>query len=331
MPPSNSKSKTSPPDLRPLVARFGPALSVDVEEWYHNCWVPEYVDPGARPRLPEELDWLLPQLGEELARSGATATFFVLGEVGGRIASRLRELAAAGHEIACHSFHHWRANSLDPERFRAEIARAKAVLEDAVGGEIRGFRAPEWSLREVGNPRLRIVAEAGFRFDSSLVPAAGAGSSANPDRPVTLSWPGGVHLVEIPPLTWGGRLRIPAGGWCGRAAAPRWILGAARRELRRGGLPLLVVHPWELAGRAVPGFLTGFARFFHEAGREGFPERFRTTLASLPWRTISSAAGLATPAGQTERLEPPVREPGAPGAPEEDAHRPDRAAREVGV
>ena len=331
MPPSNSKSKTSPPDLRPLVARFGPALSVDVEEWYHNCWVPEYVDPGARPRLPEELDWLLPQLAEEFARSGATATFFVLGEVGVRIASRLRELAAAGHEIACHSFHHWRANSLDPERFRAEIARAKAVLEDAVGGEIRGFRAPEWSLREVGNPRLRIVAEAGFRYDSSLVPAAFAGSSANPDRPVTLSWPGGAHLLEIQPLTWGGRLRLPAGGWCGRAAAPRWILGAARRELRRGGLPLLVVHPWELAGRAVPGFRTGFARFFHEAGRAGFPERFRTTLASLPWRTISSAAGLATPAGRSERLELPVWDPGAPGAPEEDAQRTDRAAFGVRV
>ena len=99
-------------------------------------------------------------------------------------------------------------------------------------------------------------------------------------------------MLEIPPLTWGGALRLPAGGWCGRAAAPTWILSAARSQLRRGGLPLLVVHPWELTGRAVPGFLSGFARFFHEAGREVFHERFRTTLAGLPWRSMASALGL---------------------------------------
>lgn len=302
MPPSNSKSTTASPEIEPLVGRFGPALSVDVEEWYHNCWVPEYVDPAARPRLPEELDWLLPEVAGEFARTGAKATFFVLGELARRLAPRLRELAAAGHEIACHSFHHYRANSLDPERFRAEIGRAKAELEEAVGAEVRGFRAPEWSLREIGNPRLRIVAEAGFAYDSSLVPAAGAGSASNPDRPVRLVWPGGLSLLEIPPLTWGGPLRLPAGGWCGRAAAPAWILRAARSQLRRGGLPLLVVHPWELTGRAVPGFLSGFARFFHEAAREEFLDRFRTTLSGLPWRSLASTIGLGSLPERTERL-----------------------------
>jgi hypothetical protein len=311
--PSNSKSKTTSPERSDLAGSFGPALSVDVEEWYHNCWVPEYVDPAARPRLPDELDRLLPQLGEELERTGARATLFVLGEVAFRVAPRLRELAAAGHEIGCHSFHHWRANGLSLDRFRSEIARAKALLEDVVGCEVRGFRAPEWSLRAAENPRLRIVAEVGFTYDSSLVPAAGAGSSANPERPATLRWSGGEALIEIPPLTWGGPFRLPAGGWCGRAAAPRWILGAARRELRRGGLPLLVVHPWELAGRATPGFLSGFARFFHEAAREEFGERFRTTLAGLPWRTISAAAGLVPPEVPEARWPEPDREAAAPG------------------
>ncbi len=301
--PSKPKSPTISPELHRLAGRFAPALSVDVEEWFHNCWVPEYVDPLTRPNLPEELDWLLPQLAEELARTGARATFFVLGEVASRIASRLRELAAAGHEIACHSFHHWRANSLGLDRFHSEICRAKAVLEEAIGGKVWGFRAPEWSLRTLTNPRLRLVAEAGFVYDSSLVPAAGAGSSVNPDFPARLVWPGGESLLEIPPLTWGGAMRLPAGGWCGRAASPRWILGAARRRLRRGGLPLLVVHPWELTGRAVPGFLSGFARFFHEAAREEFRDRFRTTLSGLPWQTISAAAGLKQLAEQTERLE----------------------------
>jgi hypothetical protein len=305
LPPSSSKSKTTPPEAQAYAGRFGPALSVDVEEWYHNCWVPEYVDPRSRPGLRNELDWLLPEMAESFARSGARATFFVLGEVAGRLAPRLRELAAAGHEIACHSYHHFRANTLSPERFRGEIEGAKRALEDAVGLEVRGFRAPEWSLRDLTNPRLRIVGEAGFTYDSSLIPAAGAGAAGNPRRPVRLNWPQGPSLIEIPPLTWGGALRLPAGGWCGRAAAPRWILAAARGQLRRGGLPLLVVHPWELVGRAVPGFLSGFARFFHEAAREEFGERFQLTLAGLPWRTVASAAALDSAPERTEKMADP--------------------------
>lgn len=302
MPPFSSRSKTTGIDSSPIAGPFAPALSVDVEEWYHNCWVPEYVDPGRPPGLVDELDWLLPAMAQEFAATGAKATLFVLGEVAPRIGPRLRELSALGHEIACHSHHHFRANSLSPDAFGAEIRRAKSTLEDLVGVEVRGFRAPEWSLRSVSNPRLRMVAEAGFQYDSSLMPAALAGATANPSRPTRLSWPDGLELLEVPPLCWGGALRLPAGGWCGRAAAPQWILAAARQALRRASLPLLVVHPWELADRAVPGFLTGFARFFHEAAREGFRERFRVTLAGLPWQTVATALGVRALTERTERL-----------------------------
>ncbi|MEO8276944.1 MAG: polysaccharide deacetylase family protein [Thermoanaerobaculia bacterium] len=289
-----------------------------MEEWFHNCWVEEFVEPAKRPHLTEELDWLLPRLGEELARTGAHATFFVLGEVARRVATRLRDLLSAGHEIACHSFHHLRANDLSCAAFGSAIAEAKSVLEDVVGREVRGFRAPEWSLRGPLNPRLRLVAEAGFSYDSSLMPAAGAGSAANPRQPVELRWPDGLSIVEFPPLTWGGRLRLPASGWCGRVASPRWILAAARAEMRRGGMPLLVIHPWELVERGTPGFLSGFARFFHDAARDGFLERFRATLSGLPWQTVAGASGfasrarvpeaaLATRAATVPRLSPQLR------------------------
>ena len=267
---------------------FAPALSVDVEEWYHNCWIPEYVDPKRRPVLPEELDRLLPNLVEELAPFGARATFFVLGELAVRLAPRLRALADAGHEIACHGFHHFRANDLAPREFLREIRDAKALLEDLTGAPVNGFRAPEWSLRVPSNPRLRLVAEAGFVYDSSLVRALWSGSTRNSDRPVRYAWPDGLDLIEVPPLTWGGRLRLPASGWCGRAASPRWILRAVQDGQRSGRLPLLVVHPWELVDRPCPGLFTGLARFFHEAGRVGFAEHFRTLLSSSRWRPIEA-------------------------------------------
>ena len=100
----SSTTKPAEPEVRPLGPLTGLALSVDVEEWYHSCWVPEYVDPARRPPLVEELDRLLPALIELLAELESTATFFVLGEVARRHPRRLRELAGAGHEVACHLY-----------------------------------------------------------------------------------------------------------------------------------------------------------------------------------------------------------------------------------
>src|SRR4051794_9758201 len=109
------------PLVAPLRGRFGFALTVDVEEWYHTCLVPSYVRPEGRPALVNELDRLLPELLEMLARSGRSATFFVLGEVAERLPRRVREIAAAGHEVASHGHHHLRASDRTPEQFAADV------------------------------------------------------------------------------------------------------------------------------------------------------------------------------------------------------------------
>jgi hypothetical protein len=278
-------------------------LTVDVEEWYHNCFVPEYVDPVRRPPLVHELDRTLPALLELLDELDARATFFVLGEVAARHPERIREAARAGHEIACHGDLHLRANDRSCAAFAADIGRAKARLEDLTGERVAGFRSPEWSLRSPANPRFRLVAEAGFLYDSSLAPSIGSGAAANPRRPARYRFADGLSLLELPPLVWAGPLRLPAGGWCGRAARPAWIRGALERQRRAGGAPVLVVHPWELVDSPAPGILTGFARFFFDAGRTGYRGRFREILRDLAPRPLADAARLAA-----EALVPPAPE-----------------------
>lgn len=292
---SSSSTTIGEPERRRLgAAGTGALLSVDVEEWYHNCWVPEYVDPGRRPALPQELESLLPALLDLLARAGARATFFVLGELADRCAPTLREARRAGHEIACHGDLHLRANDRAPAAFRADLESARKKLEDVVGGPIVGFRAPEWSLRNSANPRLRLVAEAGFLYDSSLSPAPGAGSRGNPLELTRLVWPDGRSLIEVPPLTWGGGLRLPAGGWSARLLPAVYLARVAARARREGRAPLFVVHPWELVDRGCPGTLTGLARFFQEAGRTGYRLRFEALTRRLAFRdTLAEAAGAA--------------------------------------
>jgi peptidoglycan/xylan/chitin deacetylase (PgdA/CDA1 family) len=294
---------------------FGCALTVDVEEWYHNCLVPSYVQPRLRPDLPVELDRLLPELLGLLAEAGCRATFFVLGEVAERLPRRVRELAGAGHEVASHGFHHLRACERPAAEFARDIRRSKALLEDLLGEPVRGFRAPEWSLRTLRSPLLPLVAAAGFDYDSSLVPYSFSGRRANPvfasrlrwERPGTAATPAttatmagdasgpaaaSLELLELPVFTFGGVARIPAGSWTGRLVDPARLVAAAERHLRRGGLPVAVAHPWEISDRPTPGPLSGLARFIHETGRAGYLPKFRQILAGIRWRTLAEAAGL---------------------------------------
>lgn len=158
---------------RPRAIRLGGpsgyALTVDLEEWYHTCLVPSYVNPAARPDLPHELDRLLPELLGVLAAHGCKATFFVLGEVAKRLPHRVREIAEAGHEVASHGYLHLRACERSLRELAADLRRSKALLEDVVGQPVLGFRAPEWSLRSLDSPGLPLVAEAGFVYDLSLI------------------------------------------------------------------------------------------------------------------------------------------------------------------
>jgi polysaccharide deacetylase family protein (PEP-CTERM system associated) len=280
---------------------FGCALTVDVEEWYHNCLVPSYVQPRLRPELPVELDRLLPEMLELLAEAGCRATFFVLGEVAERLPRRVRELAGAGHEVASHGFHHLRACERPAAEFARDIRRSKALLEDLLGEPVRGFRAPEWSLRTLRSPLLPLVAAAGFDYDSSLVPYSFSGRRANPVFASRLRWElpqtaattvASLELLELPVFTFAGVARIPAGSWTGRLVDPARLVAAAERHLRRGGLPVAVAHPWEISDRPTPGPLSGLARFIHETGRAGYLPKFREILAGMRWRTLAEAAGL---------------------------------------
>lgn len=291
------------PRITPLPGPFGEALSIDVEEWYHTCFVPSYVDPARRPPLVEELDWLLPEVLALLAEAGRTATFFVLGEVAARLPARIREVADAGHELACHSDLHFRVTDRTAEDFAEDLCRAKARIEDACGVAVVGYRAPEWSLRSWRHPYLPLLARHGFRYDASLPRSPGSGRADNPAVPSRLDWPEqGLSLIEVPPLSWAGPLRLPACGWTGRLVSAERIARAAEHCRRSGGLPVMTVHPWELSTRPTPGRLTGAAWWFHEIARRGYRPKFERLLRARAWRRIDQALALDDihqPAGRT--------------------------------
>jgi polysaccharide deacetylase family protein (PEP-CTERM system associated) len=76
----------------------------------------------------------------------------------------VREIAARGHEVASHGTSHRLCRPLSDAELRDELASSKRLLEDITGTEVRGFRAPNFS---VDDRVLDLVRECGYRYDSS--------------------------------------------------------------------------------------------------------------------------------------------------------------------
>ena len=68
-----------------------------------------------------------------LAERGAHATFSTLGWIAERYPQLVQRIVSGGHELASHGYAHDRANALEPGEFFADVALAKAVLEDVAG------------------------------------------------------------------------------------------------------------------------------------------------------------------------------------------------------
>ena len=146
------------------------ALTIDVEDYFqvnafarvvsHDQW-------GGYPlRVIENTRRILDLLDQH----NITATFFILGWVAERAPELAQEIQRRGHEIACHGYNHQLIFQIGPGRFREDIRRAKALLEDQCGEPVQGYRAPSYSITGQSLWALDILVEEGFSYDSSIFP-----------------------------------------------------------------------------------------------------------------------------------------------------------------
>jgi peptidoglycan-N-acetylglucosamine deacetylase len=83
-----------------------------------------------------------PAMLELLARAGARATFFVIGEQVERRPALLQELVAAGHAVALHGYRHRLQPRLSSASVRDDVQRGVAAIEDAISARPRLHRPP---------------------------------------------------------------------------------------------------------------------------------------------------------------------------------------------
>jgi polysaccharide deacetylase family protein (PEP-CTERM system associated) len=262
------------------------ALTIDVEEWFHDDWRP---DRGADwDRLPSTVATDVGLMLDLLATVGARATFFVLGDVARRQPAVVKRIAAAGHEIASHGDAHRRVTTQGRDEFSADVRTSLAVLSDITGTAIAGYRAPYF----LGHARdlwaIDVLAELGLRYDASYVPVrwmpyVGRSIPRAPYRHPCGIWEFPLPFAEA--FAW--NLPYAGGGPMLRFLPYRMIARALRAHEAAVGSAVVYCHPWELdpEARALPG-TPRYVRLWKRLGRGRTLPTLRQLLADFTFRSI---------------------------------------------
>jgi polysaccharide deacetylase family protein (PEP-CTERM system associated) len=136
-------------------------LSMDIEDWYHL----EYFDNMQCDKNYSFLDGINTYC-EILQKYKVPSSFFIVGEIAESLSSTLREIVKEKHEISSHGMNHIRPITISLSEFYKELDRSKKTLEDLLGTQIDGYRAPCFSM---DRQRLDLVQKAGFSYDSSRI------------------------------------------------------------------------------------------------------------------------------------------------------------------
>ncbi len=224
-------------------------MTIDVEDWFH---ILETDDSPQRDRwddLDTRVERNTDRLLELLDEGGAHATFFTVGWVAWKYPELIKRIAAAGHELASHSFWHEVVRRHDRETMRADLEGSRHLLQDLSGQPVEGYRAPGNSITPEDAWAFDLLLQAGFSYDASLCPASSShGGFPSPYKGPHLLRCNEGELVEIPSSTFGvGPIRIPyAGGGYVRLFPWSLLRFAIGTDNSRGRPTNIYLHPREI-------------------------------------------------------------------------------------
>ena len=225
-------------------------FTVDVEEYFHSSALEQLIPSARWDGLNRRAPVLVQRLLDRMDDHGVRGTFFVLGWLAGHEPDLVQEIARRGHEVASHGWDHKRVTHQSAQAFRASVRRTKHFLEDLVGQEVIGFRAPSFSIVPGKEWALDALLDEGYRYDSSLFPIKQHPTYGYPEGerdPYWITRPSG-RIAEIPPATL--RLvgtNLPAAGGAYFRFLPYSLTRSALRSAQGREVPgTFFIHPWEL-------------------------------------------------------------------------------------
>lgn len=273
----------------PPLASSGPvnAFTVDVEDYFHVAALASAVSRDSWATRECRVERNTERLLALLAGKGIRGTFFVLGWVAERYPALVRRIADGGHEVACHGFSHQLIYRQSPEEFREETARAKTLLEQAIGAPVLGYRAASFSVVRSTLWALDALIDLGFAYDSSIFPIRHDRygiPDASPE-PGRVAAPSGRTLVEfpmVPAKLMGMNVPICGGGYF--RIFPYWLTRAGLKQINSGRRSFpFYLHPWEIDPGQPRIRVGALSRFRHYTNLDRCERRLGRLLAEFPF------------------------------------------------
>lgn len=222
-------------------------LSVDVEDWFQVENLKQAITrdswDGNISRVERNVEVIL----ESLDKNNSTATFFILGWIAERFPQIVKKIHQQSHEVACHGYNHELIYSLSPENFRQDVIRTKTLLENIIGEEIIGYRAPNFSITDWA---IDVLISLGFKYDSSLFLTVAHNRYGNlKDYKISsnsvFELKNDFYQVMLSNIEYAG-VKLPwAGGFYFRFIPYSIFKRGIDKILKKKGIYIFYIHPWE--------------------------------------------------------------------------------------
>lgn len=260
------------------------ALSIDVEDWYQGIL---NIPSSDWHRYENRLEKNLIQIIDLLNRHKIKATFFVLGFIAEKFPESIEMIAGNGHEIACHGYFHRPIFTQTPQEFEEDVLRSKEILERIAGVEIKGYRAPFFSITENTLWALDILKKLGFLYDSSIFPTKNF-LYGIPDAPHTIYRPKGGGLIEFPlsVIRKMGRNIPVCGGFYMRMMPYGFIRWGISSFNSLNGPAVVYLHPWEIDVEKPQIPLPLKWRIIHDCNIRTMKRKFQRLVGDFQFTTI---------------------------------------------
>ncbi|PHV12119.1 XrtA system polysaccharide deacetylase [Chitinimonas sp. BJB300] len=282
------------------------ALTIDVEDYFQVSAFAPYIpreEWDQRPcRVERNVECILRMLDD----AGVKATFFTLGWIAERYPQLVRQIVAGGHELASHGYGHQRVSDLSEAAFFADISSAKQILESISGQEVKGYRAPSFSIGQGNLWAFDCLRRAGYRYSSSIYPIV-HDHYGMPDAP-RFAHAVREGLLEVPVSTvrWQGKNWPSSGGGYFRLMPyplSRWLLQRINQTDCQAAI--FYFHPWEIDPDQprIKG-INAKTRFRHYLNLHHMEARLRRLLGDFRWGRMdevflnSTAAKVISPSSQ---------------------------------
>lgn len=261
------------------------ALTIDVEDYFQVSAFAPYISRDQWSTRECRVERNVERILHMLEEHGTQATFFTLGWIAERYPRLVQRIVEGGHELASHGYGHERASDLTETAFFTDIDAAKKLLEDISGLEVKGYRAPSFSIGDGNLWAFDCLERAGYRYSSSIYPIK-HDHYGMPDSP-RFAHQIRAGLIEVPvstarifernwPSSGGGYFRLMP------YALSRWLLDRVNRVDRQSAI--FYFHPWEIdAEQPRIGGINAKTRFRHYVNLHRTEARIRRLLVDFEW------------------------------------------------